>query len=162
MAPDAPTPSAANLSAAFWLACSGSDLLVAGIITDSVVMVGAGDIYVGAAAQMSIDALNDGTTRPGQDDHEFMVNPDGLLLNYRRPVPGATVVARTTPASNWRFEMSVPLSSLWPLSSGDVIGYLFALWDNDTTPTPYPSGTIGPDSVDRILVGPKGELQLGP
>lgn len=161
MAPGDPTPSAADLSAALWLACSGNNLLAAGIITDSVVIQGVGDIYVGDAAQLGLDMLNDKIVRPGQDDQELMVNPAGLLENYRRPIAGATVQARTTPGSNWRFEFSVPLSALWPyLGDGATIGYLLGLWDNDVTPTPQPSGTPGPDSVDRILIGPRDALAL--
>ena len=157
----AATPAAADLSAAFWMACSGTNLLVAGVITDSVVMVGAGDIYVGDAAQVQIDGLNDNITRPGQDDHDLFVNPDGLLLNYSRPVAGATVVARTTPASNWRFEMSIPLSEIWSLiTNGSIVGRRFGLHDNDATPTPLPGGTPSADSVDRVMIGPKGSIQM--
>ena len=151
----AATPSAADLSGAFWLACSGNNLIAAGVITDSVPMVGVGDIYVGDAAQMQIDGRGDGITRPGQDDHDLFVNPDGLLLNYGRPVVGATVVARTTPASNWRFEVSIPLAQLWAqIAGGSLLGVRFGLHDNDATPTPLPGGTPGPDSVDRVMIGP--------
>ena len=113
LAPGAPTPSAADMSAAYWLACSGNDLLVAGVITDSVVMAGVGDIYVGDAAQIMVDGLNDGITRPGQDDHDFFVDTQSRALDYNLPIPGATVVARSTPGSNWRFEFKIPLSSIW-------------------------------------------------
>jgi len=157
----AATPSAADLSGAFWLACSGNSLIVAGVITDSVTMVGLGDIYVGDAAQIQIDGINDGITRPGQDDHDLFVNPDGLLLDYGRPVPGATVVARTTPASNWRFEMSIPLAQIWAqITGGSLVGRRFGLHDNDATPTPLPGGTPSADSVDRVMIGPAGAIQV--
>lgn len=159
LAPLIPTPSAADMSGAFWMACSGNNLLVAGVITDSVVMAGVGDIYVGDAAQVSIDGKGDGITRPGQDDHDFMVDTASNLLDYNRPVTGATVVARSTPGSNWRFEMSVPLSSIWtPL--GANIGRLFGIWDNDTTPTPLPGGTPSADTVDQVMIGGPSYLAL--
>lgn len=158
--PLSPAPSAADLSGAFWLACNGADLLVAGVITDSVVIQGVGDIYVGDAAQIVVDGLNDMIVRPGQDDAELMVNPAGDLRTYNRPVAGATVVARTTPASNWRFEMRVPWSALWErIDAGWTLGYTFGLWDNDTTPTPV-AGTPGPDTVDRVMMGKRGQLAL--
>lgn len=157
----AATPAAADLSAAFWMACSGDNLLVAGIITDTVVMTGTGAIYVGDAAQVQIDGLNDDITRPGQDDHDLFVNPAGLLLNYNRPVPGATVVARATPGSNWRFEMSIPLAQIWAqITSGSVIGRRYGLHDNDVTPTPLPGGTPSADSVDQVMIGAKGSIQM--
>jgi hypothetical protein len=159
LAPGAPTPSAADLSSAWWVACSGNNLLVAGVITDSVVINGVGDIYVGDAAEVQIDGLGDNITRPGQDDHSFMFNPAGLAIDGNRPIPGATVVARTTPGSNWRFEMSIPLSSIWePI--GANIGKVFGLWDNDTTPTPLPGGTPAADTVDQVMVGGRSVLAL--
>ena len=161
LAPGAPTPSAADASAAYWLACSGNDLLVAGVITDSVPMAGVGDIYVGDAAQVIIDGLNDGITRPGQDDHDFFVDTQSRALDYNRPITGATVVARSTPGSNWRFEMKVPLSAIWAgIGNGSALGYTFGIWDNDTTPTPLPGGTPSADTVDQVMIGPDGALSL--
>lgn len=155
------TPSAADMSAAYWVACSGNDLLVAGVITDSVPMQGVGDIYVGDAAQIMIDGTNDGITRPGQDDHDYFVDTQSRALDYNRPIPGATVVARTTPGSNWRFEMKVPLSAIWAsIGNGSALGYTFGLWDNDTTPTPLPGGTPSADTVDQVMIGPNGALSL--
>jgi hypothetical protein len=162
LSPLDPTPSAADMSGAFWMACSGNDLLVAGVITDSVVISGTGNIYVGDAAQVSIDGRNDAPiTRPGQDDHDIMVDPLSRHVSYNRPLVGVTVVARTTPGSNWRFEMRVPFSSLWSgITAGGTIGRLYGIWDNDTTPTPNALGTPGPDQVDQIMVGSRGALQL--
>lgn len=161
LAPAAPTPSAANTSGAFWMACSGNTLLVAGVITDSVVYAGAGDIYVGDAAQIQIDGKGDGITRPMQDDHDFFVDTLSNLLDYNLPVTGATVVARSTPGSNWRFEMSIPLSSIWTgIGNGSNIGKLYGIWDNDITPTPRPGGTPSLDSVDRVMIGAPSYLSL--
>lgn len=161
LAPSDPTPSAADLSAAYWIACSGTDLLVAAVITDSIAINGVGEITVGDAAQILVDGLNDGITRPGQDDHDVFVNPAGTALAYNRPIPGATLVARATPASNWRFEIRIPFSSLWAgILPGSEIGYTIGLWDNDTTPTPNALGTPGPDSVDRVMVGSKWSIKL--
>jgi len=161
LAPLVPTPSAADLSGAFWVACSGNTLLVAGVITDSVVMDGVGDIYVGDAAEVQIDGKGDGITRPLQDDHSYMIDTASNLLDYNLPVTGATVVARSTPGSNWRFEMSVPLSSVWEgIGNGSIVGKLFGLWDNDTTPTPLPGGTPSLDTVDQVMIGAGSQLSL--
>jgi hypothetical protein len=158
----AATPSTADMSGAFWMACSGVNLLVAGIITDSVVISGTGDIYVGDAAQVSIDGRNDGITRPGQDDHDIMIDPLSRHLSYNRPLAGATVVARTTPGSNWRFEALIPFSSIWSgVTAGATIGRLYGIWDNDTTPTPNPTGTpFVLDAVDQVMLGAKSSLQM--
>jgi hypothetical protein len=158
----AATPAAADMSGAFWMACSGTNLLVAGIITDSVVISGTGDIYVGDAAQVSIDGRNDGITRPGQDDHDIMIDPLSRHVSYNRPLVGATVVARTTPGSNWRFEALVPFSSLWSgVTAGATIGRLYGIWDNDTTPTPNPTGTpFVQDAVDQVMLGARDAVQL--
>lgn len=157
----AATPAAADLSAAYWVACSGTDLLIAAVITDSVIINGVGSIEVGDAGQMLIDGLNDGIVRPGQDDHDVFTNPAGALLSYGRPLAGATVVARTTPASNWRYEIRIPFASLWAgITAGGEIGYTLGLWDNDTTPTPNILGTPGPDSVDQVMLGSKWTLQI--
>ena len=161
LAPGAPPPSAADMSAAFWMACSGNNLMVAGVITDSVVMDGVGAIYVGDAAQVRIDGLGDGITRPGQDDHDVFVNPAGAHSAENRPMAGATVVARTTPGSNWRFEMSIPLSSIWlGIGNGSIIGKAWGLWDTDVTPTPLPGGTPAMDAVDQVMLGPASQLAL--
>jgi hypothetical protein len=149
----AATPSAANLSGAFWLSCSDDDLVIAGLITDTLIISSTTNLVsVGDAAQIKIDGLADGITRPGQDDHDLFVDPLGRLVNYNRPVPGATVVARTTPASNWRFEMSVPIAELWALlKGGSTIGHVFGLHDNDGTATPGP---------DRVMIGQPGQITL--
>jgi hypothetical protein len=148
----AATPSGADLSAAFWLSCSGDDIVIAGLITDTVVISGTGLLTVGDAALVRIDGRADGITRPGQDDHDLFVDPLGRLVDYNRPVPGATVVARTTPASNWRFEMSVPISQLWSLlTDGSTIGRTFGLLDNDGETTPGP---------DQVMIGQPGQITL--
>ena len=101
--------------------------------------------------EIAIDALADGINRPGQDDHDLFVSPDGRAMDYQVPV-AATVVARTTPGSNWRFEMSVPLSVIWTgLGSGDDLDVILGLWDRDTTATPVPGAPAGPD---QIMIGP--------
>lgn len=148
----AATPSAADLSARLWTACSGSSLIMAGIITDTVILEPSGDLSNGDAAQIAIDGLADGIVRPGQDDHDLFISPGGVLRDYQRGLPGATVVARQTPGSNWRFEMSVPLSAIWnTLGSGDPIDAVLGLWDRDTSATPVPGAPAGPD---QIMIGP--------
>jgi hypothetical protein len=146
------TPSAADLSARLWTACSGSSLIMAGIITDTVILEPSGDLSNGDAAQIAIDGLADGIVRPGQDDHDLFISPGGVLRDFQRGVPGATVVARQTPGSNWRFEISVPLSAIWAqLGSGDPIDVVLGLWDRDTSATPVPGAPAGPD---QIMIGP--------
>jgi hypothetical protein len=149
----AATPSAADLSAAFWLSCSGTNIIVAGLITDTLIVSSTTNLLtVGDAAQIKIDGLNDGITRPRQDDHDLFVGPLGRLLDYNRPVVGATVVARTTPGSNWRFEMSIPIAQIWSsLTGGSTIGRTFGLHDNDNVATPGP---------DQIMIGQPGSITL--
>jgi len=149
----AATPSAADLSGAFWVSCSGNDIIIAGVITDTVIINPPGALLtVGDAAQIMIDGRADGIVRPGQDDHDLFVDPLGRLLDYNRPVPGATVVARVTPGSNWRFEMSVPIAHLWVgLRAGSTMGLRFGLFDNDGTATPGP---------DRVMIGQPGQITL--
>jgi hypothetical protein len=149
----AATPSAADLSAAFWLSCSGDDLVMAGVITDTTIISSTTNLVtVGDAAQIKIDGLADGLTRPGQDDHDLFVEPLGRLVDYNRPVPGSTVVARATPGSNWRFEMSVPISELWALlAGGSTLGRTFGLHDNDGVATPGP---------DQVMIGQPGQITL--
>lgn len=148
----AATPSAADLSAKVWIACSGANLMMAGVITDSVVLQPEGDLANGDAIEMLIDGLADDISRPGQDDHDLFVAPDGKALDYARPLL-ATVVARTTPGSNWRFEMSVPLSVIWTtLGSGDDIKITLGLWDRDAVTTPTPGAPAGPN---QVMIGPR-------
>jgi len=147
------TPSAADLSGRMWLACNGANLVMAGIITDTVILEPAGDLYNGDAAEISVDGLADGIVRPLQDDHDLFVSPGGQLRDYQYAVPGATVVARSTPGSNWRFELSVPLSYIWTtLASGGNIDTVLGLWDRDTSATPVPGAPAGPD---QIMIGPR-------
>lgn len=154
----AETPSAADLSAEFWLGCSGADLIMAAVITDSVVIAPDGDLANGDAMEILIDGLADGIVRPGQDDHDLFVSPDGKAMDYLRPVL-ATVVAKTTPGSNWRFEMSVPLSVIWEtLGSGDMVDVTLGLWDQDTViTTPTPGAPAGPD---QVMIGPKQSWEI--
>ena len=148
----AATPSAADLSAKVWLACSGANLIMAGVITDSVILEPVGDLSNGDAIEIAIDALADGINRPGQDDHDVFISPAGRVRDYELPF-GATVVARTTPGSNWRFEMSVPLPVIWAgLSSGDPIDTILGLWDRDTSATAVPGSPQGPD---QVMIGPR-------
>lgn len=145
--PGTPTPSAADLSGRLWVACSGSDLLLAAIMTDSVQIDGAGDVWIGDSIEVQVDALNDGLTRPGQDDHDLMFALDGRAQDYNYPLE-ATVVARATPGSNWRVEARIPLTAIWQyVASGQQIGTRLGLWDNDTA--------TSPDVVDQVMVSPK-------
>lgn len=126
--------------------------MMAGVITDSVVLQPEGDLANGDAIEMLIDGLADDISRPGQDDHDLFVAPDGKALDYARPLL-ATVVARTTPGSNWRFEMSVPLSVIWTtLGSGDDIKITLGLWDRDAVTTPTPGAPAGPN---QVMIGPR-------
>ena len=112
-----------------------------------------GGPLVGDALQMQIDGLNDGITRPGQDDHDWMFDTRGRGWDYNRPIPGATVVARTTPGSNWRVEARIPLSSIWStIGAGSVVGFIVGLWDNDTQ--------TDPEVVDQVMIGPPQGLAL--
>lgn len=147
----AATPSAADVSGKFWLACSGADLLVAGIISDTVIMTPVA-LPAGDSALIRVDGLADGIVRPGQDDHDFFIGSNGAILDYSRPPAGATVVAAITPGSNWRFEARLPLSSIWSdLSTSAVLGYVLGLYDRDTTATPGP---------EKVLISPARQLQL--
>lgn len=153
----AETPSAADLSAKFWLGCSGANLIMAGVITDSLVFQPEGDIANGDAMEILVDGLADGIIRPGQDDHDLFVAPNGKAMDYARPLL-ATVVARTTPGSNWRFEISVPLSVIWEtLGSGDTIDVRLGLWDRDASVTPTPGAPAGPD---QVMIGPKQSWEI--
>lgn len=149
----AATPSAADLSGAFWLACSGSDLLVAGLITDTQVITPGGALLsIGDAAQIALDGAGDGIVRPGQDDQDVFVAPDGRAASYDRPIPGATVAAAVTPGTGWRFEMRLPLASIWArLMSGSTFGRIFGLHDADGTATPGP---------DQVMIGAPGSMTL--
>ena len=147
------TPSAADLSGRLWVACSGTKLIVAGIITDTVILEPVGDLTNGDAAEISVDALADGIVRPRQDDHDLFVSPAGRLRDYQYAVPGATVVAVQTPGSNWRFELSVPWAYVWPyIGSGDPLDTVLGLWDRDVATTPTPGAPAGPD---QLMIGPR-------
>ena len=145
----AATPAAANLSSRLWTACSGDYMLIAGIITDTAIY-SPGDfpLYVGDSAEVQIDGLADGIVRPGQDDHDVFIGQNSTIKDYGIPMV-ATVIARTTPSSNWRYEVAIPLSELWgTLGAGSEISTTLSLYDRDTsTPTP-------PASADRVMVGP--------
>lgn len=152
------TPSAADLSSRLWVACSGSNLLMAGIITDTTILdpfdIG-GLIFAGDAAEIQIDGLADGLVRPGQDDHDFYIAPGGQAFDYNLPL-AATVVARQTPGSNWRFELSIPLSSIWTgLATGSDIDTILSLYDRDTTGTPTP-----PAAQDQTMIGPRWRWRI--
>ena len=155
MRPASPTPSAADLSGRLWVACSGDDLIIAGIITDTVILdpfdVG-GYVFSGDTAEIQIDGLSDNLTRPGQDDHDFFIASSGRAFDYSLPL-AATVVAAQTPGSNWRFELSVPLDSIWPgLGTGSDIDTVLALYDRDTAGTPVPPNVA---AADQVMVGPR-------
>lgn len=149
----AATPIAADLSGRLWVACSGDNLLIAGLITDTVILDPfdiAGYIFAGDAAEVQIDGLADGLIRPGQDDHDLAISSGGQAFDYSIPL-SATVVAAKTPGSNWRFELSMPLDSIWSgLGTGSDIYTTMALYDRDTTGTPTP-----PAAADQIMVGPR-------
>jgi hypothetical protein len=149
----AATPSAADLSGAFWISCDDAYIIVAGLITDTVVTNPPGSLLtVGDAAHMLFDGRADGIVRPGQDDHDVFVDPRGRHVDYNRPVPGVTVAARTTPASNWRYEIAIPIHRLYAgLVAGSVLGYTFGIHDNDGTATPGP---------DRVMIGPYQQVIL--
>lgn len=140
------TPSAADLSARFWTACSGSDLLFAGVITDTQIVAPSGSIFEGDAAEIAVDALGDGIVRPRQDDHDIFVDPSGRAQDYGYPLE-ATVVARATPGSNWRFEMRVPLAAIWAtLANGNTINVIYGIYDNDAGAT-------------QVMIGPRTRVE---
>ena len=149
----AETPSAADLRGEFWAACSGNDLLLAGRIWDNMVKppsTGA-DLGGGDAAQILLDGLNDGIVRPGQDDLDVFVGANGVAEASNRPIPGATAAVGVTAGSNWRFELRLPLTSIWTeLTNGSILGRLFGLFDND-------GAVPGPD---QIMIGPRGAIVL--
>lgn len=124
-------------------------MLMAGIITDTqVYSPGDFPLYVGDAAGIQIDGLADDIVRPGQDDHEVFIGQNSVIKDYGVPMV-ATVVARTTPASNWRFEVAIPLSEVWgTLGGGSDITTIYSLYDRDTA-TP-----VAPAAADRIMVSP--------
>lgn len=150
----AATPAGADLSGLYWSACSGNELMIAAVITDSVIMEPGADLTIGDAMELIIDGLNDGIVRPLQDDHDLFIGPASRYpIDYNRPMAGATVVARQTPGSNWRYEMRIPLVSIWADVFPSNIGLVWGLWDNDVTPTPVASGTPGIDAADQTMIG---------
>lgn len=124
-------------------------MMIAGIITDTAIY-SPGDfpLYVGDAVEVQIDGLADGIVRPGQDDHDVFIGQNSTIKDYGIPMV-ATVVARTTPSSNWRYEVAIPLSELWgTLGAGSDIDTILSLYDRDTA-TP-----VAPAAADRVMVGP--------
>lgn len=155
MRPASPTPSAADLSGRLWVACSGDNLIMAGIITDTVILdpfdVG-GYVFSGDTAEIQIDGLSDNLTRPGQDDHDFFIASSGRAFDYSLPLD-ATIATAQTAGSNWRFELSMPLDSIWPgLGTGSDIDTILALYDRDTAGTPVPPAVA---AADQVMVGPR-------
>jgi hypothetical protein len=137
------------------MACSGNDLLVAGRVWDDTIVTPVAALGNGDAAQVLLDGRGDGIVRPGQDDLDLIVGADGRAEAYGRPVPGATVAAAVTTGSgsNWRFELRLPLASIWEgltKISPATLGRLFGLFDND-------GGDPGPD---QVLSGQQGALVL--
>ena len=148
LAPATPTPAIADSSGSFWVSCSGSNLIVAGLIQDTEIATPGPDIFSGDTAEVQIDALADGITRPRQDDHDLLFGADGRHVDYNRPIAGATVVAIITPGANWRFEASIPLAKIWtPLAAGSVIDTWNSIWDND-------GGSL------QVMTGPKRSWTL--
>lgn len=149
--PGTPTPSVADLSGRLWFGCSSDSLSIAGVMTDTTILEPPGDdLSIGDAIEVLLDGLNDGINRPGQDDHDLMMAPDGRVADYGIS-SAADVVTRSTPGSNWRFEMSIPFTDIWTgVGAGSTIGARFGLLDRDTT-TPTPGAPVGPD---QIMLGP--------
>ena len=148
--PGAPTPTTADLSGRLWVACSGNDLMMAGIMTDTVILdpfdIG-GYVFSGDTVEIQIDGLSDGITRPEQDDHDYFIASSGRAFDYSLPLD-ATIAVAQTPGSNWRFELSVPLDDIWPgLGAGSDIDTIMALYDRDTAGTPVPPAQAAADQV---------------
>lgn len=152
--PLTPTPSAADLSGRLYVACNGSYLSIAGIMTDTQIYSPTGDLATGDSIEVLIDGRNDGLYRPRQDDHDLFFDPAGNAQDRDLAYPlKATVVAVVTPGSNWRFEANIPLTQVWRLIRKDSkIKVTFGLYDQDvaiTTPTPG-----APSGPSQVMIGP--------
>lgn len=147
----AATPTDADMSGRLYVACSGSDLLLAGIIYDeSVLDPGTGNVFAGDTVEIKIDGLADGLTRPGQDDHEIIITSGGKAFNYSVPID-ADVATASTAGSQWRFEMAIPLDDIWSgLGVGSNIDTYLGIYDRDTVGTPVP-----PAAADQVMTGPR-------
>jgi hypothetical protein len=150
--PPAPTPSGSDLAATFWCAYSGQNLILAGIITDSVRYNDSAAVDQDDAVEIRLDALADNLFNPRQDDHQIVIASDGRSANFLL-YPYLATVATGSVAANWSFEISLPAAGLGggALSPGKLMTMVFSLIDDDDG-----------GSFDTVLTSGKRSAQITP
>jgi len=124
----------ANLS--LYCAYSGTNLYLAGSITDNVVISGTGYLDNGDAVRVTIDGKADLLFKFRQDDHEVYLGPNNKSADWAI-YPFADTLTASVTGSGWTFEAALPTTSLGcgALTGGKQLLVTWAYLDRDTGTT---------------------------
>lgn len=120
----------------FWCAHDGTNLYIAGEITDGTIKDAVYDLYRGDAVELALDGFADGWNAPGWDDHALVIDTQDRVRDYvSRPI--SVTVSSGAASPGWKFEVMIP-AELWrdpdaKTSSGQQLGAVYSVINRDDT-----------------------------
>ncbi len=125
-------PTTADLSAVIYCGYSGDDLVLAGTITDEIIVRDSTSIWLDDSIEFAIDGSHNAVWDEA-DDHQFTLAVNGDITDFGINVVTTASQAIQTFAGGWRFELRLPasLTHIGTFSVGKVMGFNTALNDDD-------------------------------
>jgi hypothetical protein len=120
----------------FWCAHDGTNLFIAGEITDATVKDADYDLYQGDAVELALDGWADGWNAPGWDDRVLIFDTQDRVYDFvSRPV--SVTVSSGAASPGWLFEAMIP-ANVWrdpdgATTTGQQVGMVYSLVNRDDT-----------------------------